>query len=137
MAENDIHHVTIRNVTGFSAGGHHIVRFLNASGVRLYDVELENLLDTTPPEGFRCQEALRIGDCNQAWGGVTPLGDTFNIKVKNVCSRATRAVAVFGSLTDSEISDVINQNPENPAFVPASGEENIRNVKVDGLFDMK
>jgi hypothetical protein len=41
---DDIHHVTIRNVTGFCRGGHHIVRFLNTSGLRMFDVLLDGLL---------------------------------------------------------------------------------------------
>ena len=136
MRDNDTHHIRIRNVTGHCAGGHHIVRLLNASGVRLYNIEIENLLDTSPA-GLRCHAAVKIGDSNPAWGGVTPLGDTYNIKVKNVVSKARAAVLIGGSLVDSEIYQVVNLNPEAPAVVLQSGKENIRNVVMKEITDIK
>ena len=136
MRENDTHDIRIRNVTGFCAGGHHIVRFLNASGVKLYNITLDNLLDTSPA-GFRCKAAVKIGDSNPAWGGVTPLGDTHSFKLNNIVSRAKSAILIGGSLSDSKISQVVNLNPENPVIVPQSGENNIRNVETEELITVK
>lgn len=135
MRENDVFGIRIRNVIGYCAGGHHIVRFLNSSGVRMYDIELENLLDTSPA-GFRCRAAVKIGDANPAWGGVTPLGDTARFRISNVCSRARDAILVAGSLTDSEISNMTNLNPETTEITLQSGPENVRNVRVDGNADI-
>ena len=47
---DDIRHVILRNVSGHCRGGHHIVRLLNTSGVRMYDVLIDGLIDTSPDE---------------------------------------------------------------------------------------
>ncbi|MCX6930649.1 MAG: hypothetical protein NT154_46700, partial [Verrucomicrobia bacterium] len=80
---DDIRYVTLRNVRGYCAGGHHIVRFLNASGLKIHDVIFDGLIDTSG-SGKRCRAALKIGDNNPKWGGVTPLGDTYRIFVGNI-----------------------------------------------------
>jgi len=131
MRENDVFAIRIRNVAGYCAGGHHIVRFLNSSGVRMYDIELENLRDTSPA-GLRCRAAVKIGDANPAWGGVTPLGDTTRFRISGIRSRAHHAILVAGSLTDSEISNVTNLNPETTEITLRSSPENLRNVRIDG-----
>lgn len=136
MRDNDTHDIRIRNVTGFCAGGHHIVRFLNASGVKLYNITLENLFDTSPA-GFRCKAAVKIGDRNPAWGGGTPLGDTHSFKLHNIVSKAESAILIGGSLAESKISQVLNLNPENPVIVPQSGENNIRNVETEEFLTVK
>ena len=63
---DDIRHVIVRNVKGYSQGGHHIVRLLNTSGVRMHDILLDGLIDTSP-EDVRCKAAVKIGD--HAYGG--------------------------------------------------------------------
>lgn len=135
MRENDVFAIRIRNVAGHCAGGHHIVRFLNSSGVRMYDIELENLQDTSPA-GFRCRAAVKIGDANPAWGGVTPIGDTARFRISGIRSSARHAILVAGSLTDSEISNVTNLNPETTEITLRSGPENLRDVRIDGAADI-
>jgi len=119
--------IVIRNVAGHSAGGHHIVRFLNTGGIRMRNILLDGLVDTSP-DGFRDHAAVKIGDCNPAWGGVTPLGDTAAFQIVNVQSRAKRAVLIAGSLADSQISNILNSNPETAAVTFDSGPENTRNL---------
>ena len=133
LRENDIHDITIRKVHGYSSGGHQIVRLLNASGLRIYNVSLEDVRDTSgeAPEEICDAVTVKIGDKNPAWGGVTPLGDTFNITVRKVESRSQHCVLISGSLCDSEISDIINRNPGCPAVECSSGEENLRHVIID------
>jgi len=114
-------------VVGHSAGGHHIVRFLNTGGIRMRNILLDGLIDTSP-DGFRDYAAVKIGDCNPAWGGVTPLGDTAAFQIVNVQSRAKRAVLIAGSLADSQISNILNANPETEAVTFDSGRENTRNL---------
>ena len=101
----------------------------------MYDIELENLLDTSPA-GFRCRAAVKIGDANPAWGGVTPLGDTARFRISGICSRAHHAILVAGSLTDSEISNVTNLTPETTEITLQSGPGNLRNVRIDGTADI-
>ena len=128
--DRDIRDIIVRNVVGYAAGGHQIVRLLNASGIKIYRVTIDGVVDTSP-EGTRARAAVRIGDANPAWGGVTPLGDTSGIIVTNVQSQAKQAVLIAGSLVDSVISNVVNYNPEVEGVGFESGEENVRNVRIE------
>lgn len=124
---DDICHVTIRNVVGWSKC--QIVRFLNAKGVKLHHIVLDTLIDSSP-EGFRTHAAVRIGDRNPAWGGVNPLGDTYGIIINNVQSKSKAAILIAGSLQDSIISNVLNFNPDCGVVTYESGTQNTKNVIV-------
>jgi hypothetical protein len=125
----DIRHITIRNVVGHSRGRNHIVRFLNGNGVRLHDVILDGLIDTSPI-GVQAKAAVKIGDNNPAWGGITPLGDTFRLVIDHVLSRAREAVLVGGSLADSVIGTVRRHDNRGGEVFLESGPTNIRNVTI-------
>lgn len=101
-----ISQVIIRNVRGQCAGGHHIIRLLNTSGLPMEDVVIDGLIDTSQPPR-RSHAAVKIGDSNPRWGGVNPPGTTKRINVRNITTRATYGVLIGGSLDDSIISDVI------------------------------
>jgi len=131
--ENDLCHIMIRNVLGHSAGGHQIVRFLNASGIRIHHVLLDGVIDNSPDD-CRNLVTVRIGDRVAAWGGITPLGDTHDLQIRNIQSRAQRAVSIVGSLTDSVIDGVINDNPETDPVHYESGRENTRNLILTNLL---
>ena len=116
--ELDLHHVSIRHVHGYSTGGHQIVRLLNSQGIRIYSVLVEDVCDlsASSPEGIRDNVTVKIGDVIPAWGGVAPLGDTFDITVRDIDSRAKHAVLVQGTLCNSRIENVVNRNPDCPPF---------------------
>ncbi len=133
-AMNDIYNVTIRNVVGYSAGGHQIIRFLNASGMKIHHVILDGVIDTSPQE-IDDYVTIRIGDANPKWGGVTPLGDTYGFVITNIQSKSKSAIMIAGSLTDSIISNVINYNPEVTGITYKSGIENVRNVQVSHFIN--
>lgn len=95
---DDMHDIQIRNIRG-SAGGYNIVLLLNTSGIKMYRILLDGLTST----GATDASVVRIGDRNPAWGGVTPLGDTFDITITNVRGQARTPVAIHGSLCDSVI----------------------------------
>ena len=122
----DIFNITIRNVRGYTAGGHHIIRLLNNGGVKLYNIQISNLLDTSP-EGINAYAAVKIGDQN--YGGSSPLGDTFGIQISTVISKAKNVILLGGSLKDSMISDILVCNPENKGVVLQAAA-----VKTSGLF---
>ena len=129
--QDDIRHIIIRNVRGYCRGGHHIVRLLNTSGVRLHDILLDGLLDTSPPE-VRCKAAVKIGDHNYG-GGVAPLGDTSRIIVSNVVSRSEHTVLIGGSLCDSLLSNIIRQGAAGGAVTVAAGPEFVRDVTLANI----
>lgn len=135
--ENDIWNITIRNITSHSRGGHQIVRLLNGNGTRIHHVILDGLIDNSPEDGVRDRAAVKIGDSNPNWGGVTPLGDTYAITVTNVQSRAKAAVLIAGSLTDSIISNVVNLNPDSDPVVYESGKDRVKNVVIQNILSME
>jgi hypothetical protein len=131
MEKNHIHDVNIRNISG--ASNHNFIRLLNNFGIKIYNVKIENvkidvakLKDNNQMSGA----SIRIGDAKVAWGGVTPLGDTYNITVRNIDSNAPKTVLIAGSLADSEISGVINRNNSCQPVECSSGDENMKNVKI-------
>ena len=129
---DDIRYVTLRNVRGYCVGGHHIVRFLNSSGLRIHDVILDGLIDTSGA-GKRCRAAVKIGDNNPAWGGVTPLGDTDRIFISNIMSRAEHTILIAGSLSESLITNVIKYDAPGVPITFASGTENVRQVEIHNV----
>ncbi len=132
---DDIRYVTIRNVRGYCAGGHHIVRFLNASGLKLHDIILDGLMDTSG-SGKRDRAALKIGDNNPKWGGVTPLGDTYRIFVSNIMSRAEHTILIAGSLSESLITNVIKYDAPGEPITYESGVGNVRQVEISQVRAM-
>ena len=129
-AMNDIYNITIRNVIGYSNGGHQIVRFLNASGIKIHHVLLDGVFDASPAE-ITDRVTVKIGDANPAWGGPTPLGDTYGLHLANIQSKSHYAILIAGSLCDATIRGVVNYNPEISGVTFESGEENVRNVLIE------
>ena len=132
LADNDIHDITVRHVHGYSTGGHQIFRILNSRGLKIRNVTVEDVRDESlaDPEGVRDNVTVRIGDNVAAWGGISPVGDTRDIVIRQVDSRARKAVLIAGSLADSRIEDVVNRNPDCEPVDCTTGPEYMRNVAV-------
>jgi len=124
---DDIRNLLVRQVRGHSRGGHHVVRFLNGGGVRLHDVVVDGLIDTSPAER-PCKATVKIGDANPAWGGVTPLGDTCRLLLSHIASASQHTILIAGSLTDSCISNVVRSLPRGDVVTYESGRDYVRNV---------
>ena len=131
---DDIRHVILRNIKGYCRGGHHIVRLLNTSGVRLHDILLDGLIDTSPAD-VRCRAAVKIGDHGYG-GGIAPLGDTYRIMIHHVTSKSTHTVLIGGSLSDSILSNIIRHGSKGDVVTAASGPEYIRNVTITNAHVM-
>ena len=123
---DDIRHIIIRNVRGYCRGGHHIVRLLNTPGVRMHDIVLDGLVDTSPAK-MRCKAVVKIGDHHYG-GGMAPLGDTSRIIVSNVISRSEHTIMIGGSLCDSVLSNIIRHDMPGEAVTLVAGPESIRDV---------
>jgi hypothetical protein len=132
---DDIRQIIVRNVRGYSTGGHHIVRLLNTPGVYMHDIVVDGVLDTSPA-GHRCAAAVKIGDSNYG-GGAAPLGDTSRIVVSNVISQARNTILLGGSLADSAISNVIRQAESGDPITYGAGEEMVRNVLKSNIVTAK
>ncbi len=132
---DDIRHIILRNIKGYSRGGHHIVRLLNTSGVRLHDILLDGLIDTSP-ESHQCKAAVKIGDSNYG-GGIAPLGDTYRIVITNVMSRAEHTILIGGSLSDSILSNIVRHGSAGEVVTVAAGSDFIRDVMITNAHVMK
>jgi hypothetical protein len=130
---DDIRNIFLRNIAGHSRGRHHVVRFLNAGGLRLYNIVLDGLIDTSPTDR-PCKATLKIGDANPAWGGVTPLGDTNRLLLSNIVSRSRHTILIAGSLADSCISNVIRYAERGEPITYESGRANARNVQCSNVM---
>ena len=130
--DNDISQVSIRNVKGHSAGHCQLIRLLNAKGAKIHDITLDGIVDEST-EASRSSCAIKIGDKNPAWGGITPLGDTYRITIRNVQSNARRCIVIAGSLCDSTIEQVVNCNPQTEPIIYESGLENTRNLTLTDI----
>lgn len=131
---DDIRHVILRNIKGYSRGGHHIVRLLNTSGVRMHDILLDGLIDTSPADR-RCKAAVKIGD-HAYGGGVAPLGDTRRILIHNVVSRAQHTILIGGSLADSIISNVVRHGAAGEVMTVVAGPQHVRDVTLSNVHVM-
>jgi len=132
---DDIRNVSLRNVRGYSKGGHHILRLLNTSGLKIHDVLIDGLIDTSGT-GTRCHAAVKIGDNNPAWGGVTPLGDTHRLLINHVVSRSRNTILIAGSLSESIITNVIKHDgPGNP-ITYQSGPQHTRNLHTTNIHNL-
>jgi hypothetical protein len=128
---DDIRHIILRNIRGYSRGGHHIVRLLNTSGVRMHDILLDGLIDTSPAD-VRCKAAVKVGD--QAYGdGVAPVGDTSRVIINNVISGAQHTILIGGSLSDSIISNVVRCGPDGGPVTMQAGPEYVRDVTITNV----
>jgi len=119
---NDIRNIIIRNVRGYSAGRCNIVRFLTSGEIGMDGILLDGLLDTSPAEE-RGPQAVKIGDSR--YGKASP-GSIRGLILRNIRTRARRAVLIDASLRDSIISSVISENPDREIVelnIPQNGEK--------------
>lgn len=103
---SDIYNVIIRNVKSSSWCAN--VRLLNQGGVKLYNVLIDGLIDTSmnSPHMNRGLYGVRIGDKHLYSTRHSTPDETYNIVVKNIYSRANQAINLAGSITDCKITDV-------------------------------
>ena len=102
----DIHGIKIRNIR--AAAFCTIVRLLNQGGIKLYDVTVEDVHDTSDTttkmdEGLY---AVRIGDKHLYSTRHATADETYGIKIRGVHARGRCAIALAGDLCDLEISDI-------------------------------
>jgi len=107
ITENDdIYNITINNIKAKVAGGHHIVRLLNHDGIKMYNIFISNVMDISMPNEKRCKAAVKIGDTNYSSIAHNKLGETSNIFIHNVLSRAEYVVKIQGTLKDAVITNI-------------------------------
>ncbi|MFO7937300.1 MAG: glycosyl hydrolase family 28 protein [Kiritimatiellia bacterium] len=103
---DDIYNIIIRNVQTKCTGGHGIVRLLNHDGVRMYNIIIRDVIDTSSEGEPRVYAAIRIGDTNYSAMRKSQMGEMFNITVDTVMTRGKAAVWIKGPLKDSVIRNI-------------------------------
>lgn len=101
---DDIYNVVIKNVTSHVSGGHHIVRLLNHDCVKLYNIIIDGIMDTS--KDINAKAALKIGDARYSHIRKSCLGETHNITARNIISRAKVGVLLGGTVSDSYFSNI-------------------------------
>ena len=103
----DIHHVTVRNVR--TAAFCTNVRLLNQGDVKLHDVVIDGVYDTSAESPYmdRGIYAVRVGDTRLYGTRHATTEETYNITVKNVYSRAANAaIGLAGDMKDLVVEDI-------------------------------
>lgn len=130
--EKDIHDVIIRNVMARSYLCW-VIRLLPAM-TNIYNVVIDNIIDTKSDGIYKCGGTMLLGDRGN-YGENYP-DSMRNITISNVICNGTTAVDVVGFLTDSVITNVVNNNP-NCAAVSVVRENGLNNVMVSNTVVAK
>lgn len=103
---DDIHHITIRNIRSRQTGECDIIRLLNRGGVKIYNILIDGVVDLTDAnEEHRALAAIRIGDLCDYQVRLNELGETRNIVVRNVSTRARFGAYIANTLSDSSFDN--------------------------------
>ena len=102
----DIYNVTVKNIKSSAYCTN--VRLLNQGGVKLHDVLIDGVYDTSAedPHLDVGRYAVRVGDVHLYGSRHSTKQETYNITIKNVNSRAEYAIAVAGAITNLVIENV-------------------------------
>ena len=130
MTDDDIYNIFICNVKGTTVGNCAIIRLLNMDGVKMYNILINNILDTSKIGGKGNSNAILIGDVRYWTIRQSKPGETSRIFINNVVSRANTVVQVRGTLTDSILDNIVGYG-DNNQVVEYWDESQVKNVKVD------
>ena len=100
---SDICNVTIRNVR--SAAFCTIVRLLNQGGIKLHDIVIDGVYDTSAEDTHldKGQYAVRVGDTHLYGERHATKDETYNVKIKNVYGRGEYVLALAGDMREPVI----------------------------------
>lgn len=103
--DGDVHHITIRNIT--TGGHHHGVICLAAEGNRVYEVDIENVVET--------QESDREATVKiyTGYGTGYTKGDIHDIRIRRVVSKKAKHALMIACEAESlSFEDIVQENPE-------------------------
>ena len=125
--EKDIHDIIIRNVVGYSKGGICFMVRLLPGYTKIYNVVIDGIVDASP-EGHRQSGIILLGEEHD---GIFP--DTmYNITISNVIATCGRPIVNAGFLSNSTITNVVNNNPKYPAIWQVR-EDGMKNVTLGAI----
>ena len=104
---SDIYNILIRNIN--SSAYCSIVRLLNQSGIKLYNVLVDGVFDSSANSPYldRGINGVRVGDVHMYGTRHATPDETYNITIRNVVSRAaTAAINLAGSITNLTLDNI-------------------------------
>lgn len=109
----DIRNIIIRNIN--SATLYANVRLLNQGGVKLYNVLVDGIMDSSKdfPGLKRGSSAVRIGDRNIYGDRHATADETYNITVRNVFSRAIAPLNIVCEMKNFNCDNILSFDTEN------------------------
>lgn len=128
--ETDIYNISIRNVSAYSKGGVcWIIRLLPVMS-RIYNVVIDNVIDTAP-KGFRAGGVFLLGEADSGYGKNLP-SSMKNILISNVIGSSNTTITLDGYLEDSVISNIIN-SCEDRSYIRIARENGLKNVEISNI----
>ena len=106
MEDDDIHDITVRNIRARSAGGDGVIRLLTQDGIRMYNIVVSNVVDTTSGSERRAQATIRIGDVSYWSIRRNELGEMHHVTVTDVEAKGRVGVWIKGPLADSAVTNI-------------------------------
>ncbi len=128
---DDLHTIFMRNISGYSVGGHCIVLLLNTRKGKLYNVVLDGVIDKSPPDR-PCAATIIIG--SRRYGGLVPLGCTRRLFINNISGASKSTILVSGTLADSFITNVVHGGETGDPVTLNIDASQIRNVEMRNLI---
>lgn len=112
----DMYNLIIRNINACSANA--IVRLLNQSGVKLYNVLVDGVYDASKESSHmdRGGHGVRIGDKHLYGTRHATQDECYNITVRNVASRAKTVLQLAGEMRDVYLENIRGFD-NNPNFI--------------------
>lgn len=128
-ANDDIYNITIRNVQAKCVGGHALVRLLNQDGIKMYNIFVSDIFDTSTDAEIRPGAGIRIGEEHYWSLRMNQLGETYNIVVDNVRTRAKSAVKIAGTLKNASFRNIIGYGGNSQLV--EFGRQPVEGIRID------
>lgn len=129
----DIHDVTVRNVKAASHNCY-LARILNHDGNKAYNVFFDTLMDASDPYSFRPGGGISIGSPYYFINYPANPGDTYNIRIQNLYTRAANAVIINRVCQDTTISNVHTHDTCGTCFWTMPDGMTIKNIRCDHIY---
>ncbi len=128
--EADIYNITITNVSAYSKGGECWVIRLLPINCYIYNVVIDNVIDTSP-NGYGIGGVLLLGEPDGSYGKNLP-GSMKNIIITNVIGNCNTTINIEGYLEDSVIANIVSKGKDS-AVIHVARKKGMKNVDVSGI----
>lgn len=137
-SNDDIFNISFQNMF-LSTNAHHVRLLINdsAPGAKIYNIDVQNLTDNG--DGNTGIALIKLGDDDPVYGGANDFGTLYNININNIKNNETDyTILVEGSITESNISNIIDNSSENADYPIHFQNSHIgcRNVQLSNIWKL-